>query len=111
MAKPDPTNKLLAELLEGKSPEEILGEKGLLDDSTKRLLEQALEGEMTHHLGYPPRLLAGQHTGNSRNGKTQMIVNARRASWRSPSRAIATATSNRTWSRNISGDYPGSMIR
>jgi putative transposase len=74
MAKPDPTDKLLDELLEGKSPEEILGEKGLLDDLTKRLVERALEGEMTHHLGYPPRSPAGQLTGNSRNGKTQKTV-------------------------------------
>jgi putative transposase len=74
MAKPDPTDKLLDELLEGKSPEEILGEEGLLDDLTKRLVERALEGEMTHHLGYPPHSPAGQHTGNSRNGKTQKTV-------------------------------------
>ncbi len=74
MAKPDPTDKLLDELLEGKSPEEILGEKGLLDDLTKRLVERALEGEMTHHLGYPPHSPAGQHTGNSRNGKTHKTV-------------------------------------
>ena len=74
MAKPDPTDKLLDALLEGKSPEEILGEKGLLDDLTKRLVERALEGEMTHHLGYPPHSPAGQHTGNSRNGKTHKTV-------------------------------------
>ncbi len=74
MAKPDPTDKLLDELLEGKSPEEILGEDGLLDDLTKRLVERALEGEMTHHLGYPPHSPAGQHTGNSRNGKTHKTV-------------------------------------
>jgi putative transposase len=74
MAKPDPTDKMLDELLEGKSPEEILGENGLLDDLTKRMVERALEGEMTHHLGYPARSPAGQHTGNSRNGKTQKTV-------------------------------------
>jgi hypothetical protein len=28
MAEPDPTEKLLDELLEGNSPEQILGEKG-----------------------------------------------------------------------------------
>jgi putative transposase len=74
MAKPDPTDKLLDELLAGKKPEEILGENGLLDELTKRLAERALEGEMTHHLGYPPHSPAGQHTGNSRNGKTHKTV-------------------------------------
>ena len=74
MAKPDPTDKLLDELLAGKKPEEILGKDGLLDELTKRLAERALEGEMTHHLGYPPHSPAGQHSGNSRNGKTQKTV-------------------------------------
>ncbi len=74
MAKPDPTDKLLDELLAGKEPEEILGKDGLLDELTKRLAERALEGEMTHHLGYPPHSPAGQHTGNSRNGKTHKTV-------------------------------------
>lgn len=74
MAKPDSTDKLLDELLTGKKPEEILGKDGLLDELTKRLAERALEGEMTHHLGYPPHSPAGQHSGNSRNGKTHKTV-------------------------------------
>jgi putative transposase len=74
MAKEEPTDKLLDELLAGKSPEEILGEDGLLDDLTRRLVNRALEGEMTHHLGYAPHSPAGQHSGNSRNGKTTKTV-------------------------------------
>jgi putative transposase len=74
MAKEEPTDKLLDELLAGKSPEEILGKDGLLDDLTRRLVNRALEGEMTHHLGYPPHSPAGQHSGNSRNGKTTKTV-------------------------------------
>ena len=74
MAKEDPTDKLLDELLAGKSPEEILGKDGLLDDLTRRLVNRALEGEMTHHLGYLPHSPAGQHSGNSRNGKTSKTV-------------------------------------
>jgi putative transposase len=74
MAKPDPKDKLLDELLKGKKPEEILGEKGLLDELTKRLVERALEGEMTDHLGYEPHSPAGKNTGNSRNGKTHKTV-------------------------------------
>jgi len=74
MAKTDPTDKLLDELLEGKEPEQILGKEGLLKDLTKRLVERALEGEMTHHLGYEPHSPAGKNSGNSRNGKTPKTV-------------------------------------
>jgi putative transposase len=74
MAKQDPTDKLLDDLLAGKEPEEILGKDGLLDELTRRLVNRALEGELTHHLGYPPHSPAGQHSGNSRNGKTTKTV-------------------------------------
>lgn len=74
MAKPDPTDKLIDELLAGKKPEEILGKDGVLDELRKRLFERALEGEMTDHLGYPPHSPAGQLTGNSRNGKTRKTI-------------------------------------
>jgi len=74
MAKQDPTDKLLDELLAGKKPEEILGKDGLLDDLTRRLVNRALEGEMTHHLGYLPHSPAGRHSGNSRNGKSPKTV-------------------------------------
>ena len=43
---------MLDQLLEGKRPEEVVGQGGLLEDLTKRLLEGALEGELTEHLGY-----------------------------------------------------------
>ncbi|RKX25878.1 MAG: IS256 family transposase, partial [Candidatus Zixiibacteriota bacterium] len=41
---------------------------------TKRVYERALEGEMTHHLGYPPKAREGRNSGNSRNGKTSKTV-------------------------------------
>lgn len=34
------------------TPEQILGENGILKQLTKRLAERALQAEMTHHLGY-----------------------------------------------------------
>ena len=74
MAKPDPTDKLLDELVAGKTREEILGNEGILKQLTKRLVERALEGEMTHHLGYEPHAPEGKNTGNSRNGKTTKTV-------------------------------------
>ena len=74
MAKPDPTDKFIDDLIRGKKPEEILGDEGVLKQLTKRLVERALEGEMTHHLGYEPHAPEGKNTGNSRNGKTVKTV-------------------------------------
>jgi putative transposase len=44
-------DELLDELLtDYQSPEEILGESGLLKQLTQRLIERALVGELSHHL-------------------------------------------------------------
>lgn len=64
-----PLDQTLDDLLKGKSPKEILGQDGLLDELTKRLVERALEGEMTEHLGYEKHAPAGRNRRNSRNGK------------------------------------------
>jgi putative transposase len=72
--KTDRADELLAELVKGKSPEEILGEGGVLKQLTKRLVENALEGEMTEHLGYEPHAADGKGTGNSRNGRSEKTI-------------------------------------
>ena len=72
--KRDNADKLIDELISGKTPEEIVGKDGLLQVFTKRVYERVLEGEMTHHLGYPLRAPEGKNTGNSRNGKTTKRV-------------------------------------
>lgn len=72
--KKDRADELLAELVKGKTPEELLGKGGLLKQLTKRLVENALEGEMTEHLGYEPHAPEGKHTGNSRNGKGDKTI-------------------------------------
>lgn len=41
---------------------------------TKRVLEAALEEELTDHLGYEPHDPAGHHSGNSRNGTRAKTV-------------------------------------
>jgi putative transposase len=74
MADPDPVDKMLDELLKGKKPEEILGQEGLLKELTRRLVERALQGEMTAHLGYEKHAPEGRNTGNSRNGKSKKTV-------------------------------------
>src|SRR5688500_12353391 len=47
---------------------QLAGEGGLLPALTKRLMESALEGEITDHLGYDKHDPAGRDGGNSRNG-------------------------------------------
>jgi len=69
------TDVLLDELLKGcKSPQDLLGEHGLLKQLTKRMVERALEAEMTEHLGYEPHDAEGRGSGNSRNGKSKKTV-------------------------------------
>jgi hypothetical protein len=47
---------------------QLTGEGGLLAQFTKRLVESALEGEITDHLGYDRHDPAGRDGGNSRSG-------------------------------------------
>jgi transposase-like protein len=65
---------LVDHLLEGERPEDILTEGGLVQELKKRLVERALEGEMTDHLGYEKNSREGRDGGNSRNGKTPKRV-------------------------------------
>jgi putative transposase len=70
----DPTDKLLDDLVKGKKPEEILGEEGVLKQLTKRVVERALDTEMTDHLGYERHAAEGKNSGNSRNGITDKTI-------------------------------------
>jgi putative transposase len=72
--KPDRLDELMDELLKDQTPEEILGDSGALKELKKRFIERALEGELTNHLGYEKHSPDGQHTGNSRNGRTTKRV-------------------------------------
>lgn len=47
---------------------QLTGDGGLLQQLTKRVLESALDGEITDHLGYDKGDPAGKNGGNSRNG-------------------------------------------
>ena len=67
--------KLIDQLLtDYKKPEDIIGENGLLKELTKAILERALQVELTDHLGYEKHDPAGQHRGNTRNGKSQKTL-------------------------------------
>lgn len=52
----------------------LAGEGGLLAQLTKRLIESALDGEMTDHVGYERHDPAGRGSGNSRNGTRAKTV-------------------------------------
>src|SRR5687768_7978168 len=62
--------QLAAQLVEQARSEGIslVGPDGLLGRVTKLVLEHALEGELTDHLGYEHGDRAGRNGGNSRNG-------------------------------------------
>lgn len=53
---------------------QLTGEGGLLRQLTKRLLESALEGEITDHLGHDKHDPAGRDGGDSRSGERSRTV-------------------------------------
>ena len=53
---------------------QLSGEGGLLQQLTKIVLESALDGEITDHLGYDKHEAAGANSGNSRNGSRSKTV-------------------------------------
>jgi putative transposase len=68
-------NELIDNLLKGyKKPEDLIGENGLLKQLTKQLLERAMSAEMTAHVGYEKHDVAGNNTGNSRNGTSAKTI-------------------------------------
>src|SRR3954452_15567425 len=65
------SDEVIDELLAGaKTEEEIVGPGGPLAQLTKRLVERAMEVELTDHLGYEPHVEPPGGTGNTRNGST-----------------------------------------
>ena len=67
--------KLLDDLLANyKTPEDIIGENGLLKQMTKALLERAMNAELSQHLGFAKHDPAGYNSGNTRNGKTKKTL-------------------------------------
>jgi putative transposase len=66
---------LLDELLHAyTTPQDILGEHGLLKQLTQRVVERVLEAELTAHLGYGPHVRHGAEEGNARNGRGYKTV-------------------------------------
>ena len=65
------SNDVIDELLAGASTEEeIAGPGGLLAELTRRLVERAMEVELTDHVGYEPHQEPPGGAANQRNGTT-----------------------------------------
>src|SRR6202020_743239 len=65
------SDEVIDQLLAGaRTEEEIAGPGGLLAQLTRRLVERAMEVELTNHLGYKPHQEPPGGAGNTRNGST-----------------------------------------
>lgn len=73
--RPELSDELLDELLGGaRTAQEIAGADGLLGRLTRRLLERALEVEITEHVGYEHGHAPPGETANVRNGRPPKTV-------------------------------------
>jgi transposase-like protein len=77
--KPAKEKDILDQILDtidfkGLTQDEVVGQDGIIKQLTGRILQRALEAEMTEHLGYEKNSNAGDNNGNSRNGKTEKTV-------------------------------------
>ena len=64
----------LQDALKGLDGSEITGSGGLLSQLAGRVIDAALRGELTDHLGYPPGQAPPGGSGNHRNGATGKTV-------------------------------------
>jgi putative transposase len=100
-------DELFDELLSGvRTQEDLFGGEGLLKQLTRRLVQRALEVELTEHLGYRAGEAPPGGAGNSRNGlgrKTLLTATVRSGSAR---REIATARLSRRSCARASGGWP-----
>lgn len=72
--EPDRVDELIRELTKDATAEELLKDAGLLKELKKRLIETALDAELSDHLGYEKHAPDGRGSGNSRNGKSSKRV-------------------------------------
>lgn len=63
------TDELLDQLLANyQKPENLIGTDGIFKQLIKKLVERALDAELTHHLGHDKHQSVSNPTGNTRNG-------------------------------------------
>ncbi len=69
------SKEVLDELMKNyKGPEDITGPEGLIKELTKALIERAMQGELTEHLGYEKSDQAQKPTKNRRNGSSKKVL-------------------------------------
>ena len=69
--KEELTEKLVDHILKdyhGENAEELFSHDGLIGKLGQKILEKAMQQELTHHLGYQKHSPEGYNNGNSRNG-------------------------------------------
>jgi hypothetical protein len=68
-------DEVIDELLAGaRSEEEIVGPGGVLAQLTKRLVERALQAELSEHLGYEPHQEPPGGVGNTGSNKAVLLA-------------------------------------
>ena len=72
---------VLQDALKGLEPEEITGQGGLLTQLAGRVIDAALAGELSDHLGYPPGQAPPGGAGNMRNGSPERRSRRTWARW------------------------------
>ena len=76
VVKKAPSPDLIDQLLAGyQSPEDLIGEHGLLKQLTKAVVERALQAEMAAHLGHGKHGPVANAVGNTRNGASRKTLN------------------------------------
>ena len=75
MDKEEIINELLKDIdFNNLTPEQITGKNGLISQMTKRMIEAAMNAEMTDHLGYDKGEKKPDKPENSRNGKSKKSI-------------------------------------
>jgi len=72
--KPLPADLIDSLLADYKTPEDLIGENGLLKQLTKALVERALHAEMAEHLGHSKNAPVANTLGNTRNGTSRKTL-------------------------------------
>lgn len=71
---PEVLEKLKQDLSKAKTIEDLLGKQGAIKNLMKSAIETMLQAEMTEHLGYNKNSVAGNNSGNSRNGSSKKTL-------------------------------------
>jgi putative transposase len=78
--KSDIPNELIDSLLaNSKMPDDMFGKNGILEQLTKKVVERALEAEMTYHLGHEKHGPVTNATGNTRNGTSKKTLKGKKS--------------------------------